>query len=114
MVNSRFQIVLVPSVAVVLSAGICLYADRVTRNAPTYPWHTATALEQACYWLLIPGVLMATVLPHHPPDSFEDAPPVSLVALVVGVSIISWSVFLTSLYSITHYGLRRARAKPTI
>jgi hypothetical protein len=114
MVSARFQIVLVPIVALVLSAGVCFYADRVTRNAPTYPWHTPSALEQTDYWLLTPGLLMAAVLSPQPADSFEDVPPVSLVALVMGVSIVCWAVLVTSLYWITRYALRRARMKPTI
>jgi hypothetical protein len=114
MVSARLQIVLVPIVAIALSAAMCFYADRVTRNASTYPWHTPTALEQICYWLLAPGVLMAAVLPHQPADSFEDVPSVSLVALVVGVSIVCWGALVTSLYWITRYALRKARTKPTI
>jgi len=114
MVSARFQVVLVPIAAIALSAGMCFYADRVTRNVSTFPWHTPTALEQVSDWLLAPGVLMAGALPHQPADSIEDIPSVSLVAFVVGVSIVCWAALLTSLYWITGYALRKARTKPTI
>jgi|SRR5205823_962090 len=113
MVRARSQLILVPIAAVAVSAGMCFYADRVTRNASPYPWHTPTALEQISDWLLGPGVLMAGALPHQPADSIEDVPSVSLVASVVGVSIVCWAALLTSLYWITRYALK-ARTKPTI
>ena len=112
--KDRASISRVVTVAAAISICVCLFADyATTTRLRNQRWdHKPTVFEQACYWPLIPGMLLAmAVVPTYDADAPHQTPPSPLYHLVIpGVAVVS-TIFWTAVLSICYVGFTYAARK---